>query len=191
VTQGNLNNNHLYLTEVLDLFPLDVIGGSNRKRVAPRLVRILWGGGSVDTDIVCDKQIFRRRGWVAKFFAKYRIEAGDSVLLERLEPYLYRLSRVDTTVVVPDREKEIPMPPPPVGVACSVCGAGCAEGACPILSRGLGGANWLKDPVLLCAGCYSHLRNDPGRSPARRAGRVRVEEAVSFWFHGAGLTEKG
>jgi hypothetical protein len=95
VTQGNLNNSHLYLTEVLDLFPEDVFGGPDEARAAPRTVRVEWGAEAVDTDIVRDKNIFRRRGWVARFCSANRLLAGDKVLLEQLEPYVYRISRAD------------------------------------------------------------------------------------------------
>jgi hypothetical protein len=93
VTQGNLNNNHLYLTKALDLFPSDVIGGCNAGRAASRCVRVHWGGGVVETDIDRSKNIFRKRAWLGKFFRANGVRAGDQVLLERLEPYVYRLSK--------------------------------------------------------------------------------------------------
>jgi hypothetical protein len=30
ITEGNLNNNHLYLSGLMDMFPDDVVGGPNR-----------------------------------------------------------------------------------------------------------------------------------------------------------------
>jgi hypothetical protein len=93
VTQGNLDNAHLYLTEVLDLFPADVLGGPNETHAAPRTVRVVWGSEVVETDIDRDKKIFRRRDWVRRFFDANRITAGDRVLLEQLEPYQYRVSK--------------------------------------------------------------------------------------------------
>jgi hypothetical protein len=47
----------------------------------------------VETDIVSDKKIFRKRGWVRRFCAANQLQAGDKVLLEQLSPYLYRVSR--------------------------------------------------------------------------------------------------
>jgi hypothetical protein len=90
VTQGNLDNNHVYLTDVLDLFPQDAFGGPNAARVG-RCVRVLFGDDSIETDIVQARRIFRRRGWLRRFFADNRIRAGDRLLLEQLEPYVYRL----------------------------------------------------------------------------------------------------
>ena len=93
VTQGNINNSHLYLKQVMDLFPADVLGGANSSQAAPQTVRILWGNEAVDTDIDRSKVIFRRRSWVARFLKENRIRAGDHVLLEQLGPYLYRVSK--------------------------------------------------------------------------------------------------
>ena len=93
VTQGNLDNHHLYLTEVLDIFPEDVFGGPDIAQEASRTVRVQWGSEVVDTDIDRTKNIFRKRGWVGGFFDANRILAGDRILLEQVEPYLYRVSK--------------------------------------------------------------------------------------------------
>ncbi len=93
VTQGNLDNNHLYLTEVLDIFPEDVFGGPDVTHEASRIVRVQWGDEVVDTDIDRTKNIFRKRGWVGEFFGANRVQAGDRILLEQVEPYLYRVSK--------------------------------------------------------------------------------------------------
>jgi len=93
ITQGNLDNRHMYLTECMDLFPADAIGGPDGEQAAPRTVRVEYGSEAVDTDIVRDKHIFRRRGWVRGFFAATGLTAGDQVLLEQIEPYRYRVSK--------------------------------------------------------------------------------------------------
>ncbi|HWG41758.1 MAG TPA: hypothetical protein VN688_03160 [Gemmataceae bacterium] len=51
VTQGNIDNNHLYLTELLDVFPEDVFGGSDESHAASRTVRVQWSTEVVETDI--------------------------------------------------------------------------------------------------------------------------------------------
>ena len=51
VTQGNLDNHHLYLAKILDFFPEDVLGGSNFGQCARRMVRVHWGNEVVETDI--------------------------------------------------------------------------------------------------------------------------------------------
>jgi len=188
VTRGNVNNRHLYLTEVLDLFPEDALGGENRRSAAPRTVRVLWGDQAIDTDIVRDKHIFRRRKWVRLFFEANRIQDGDRVLLEQLGPYLYRVSPLSAeqpgyaALLGADSDKVAP-PGEPLTDAptCPTCGGVLGDAAGAILSRGLGGPHWLKVPVMLCGGCHSLL----GQVPTSAAGRdlqARVEAAVSFWF---------
>jgi len=93
ITQGNLDNSHMYLTRVMDIFPADVMGGNNKMHSAPKTVCVYWGDDRVDTDIVRDKHMFRRRGWVRRFFEANRIAAGDRVLLEQLGPYVCRVSK--------------------------------------------------------------------------------------------------
>ena len=92
ITQGNLGNRHMTLTECMDIFPADVFSLSDGSHVASRTVRVHFGKEWVDTDIVRDKNIFYRRGWVRDFFAKSGIVAGDRVLLEQLDLYSYRVS---------------------------------------------------------------------------------------------------
>jgi hypothetical protein len=90
--QSNLSHGHIYLAECMDLFPSDVVGGANKKSAALKAVQIDFGSGSVDTDVVGNKKIFRRRGWVRRFFAENHLRAGDRIVLERLKPYSYRVS---------------------------------------------------------------------------------------------------
>ena len=94
VTGGNLQNNHMHLAGALDIFPPDVIGGTNKLQSAPRTVRIECGREIVETDIVRDKKIFRKRGWIGRFYKDYRVQPGDCLLLEQLSPYVYRVSLV-------------------------------------------------------------------------------------------------
>jgi hypothetical protein len=110
VTQGNLNNNHLYLTEILDLFPADVIGGPRTELSARHNVLIICDHETIATDIVSDKNIFRQRSWLGRFFRNHRLQAGDQVRLEKLEPYLYRLSPVSREPATP----LLGVPAPPV-----------------------------------------------------------------------------
>jgi hypothetical protein len=90
VTQGNLDNGSLCVTDLRNLFPEDVFGKSAQP--ARRTVRVIWGDEVVETDIVRSKNIFRRRTW-GRFFDAQRIQVGNRILLEQLEPYLYRISK--------------------------------------------------------------------------------------------------
>lgn len=92
LTQGNINNDHLYLTSIYDLFPATSIGGGSEADVAPQLLEVHSGiGAPVMTDIAGDKKIFRRRGWVGDFFAVHKLAAGDSVVVEETGPNRYHV----------------------------------------------------------------------------------------------------
>jgi hypothetical protein len=92
INQANLDHGHIYLADCMDLFPPDVVGGANKTVSAPRTVQIDFGSGQVNTDVVRDKRIFRKRGWLRRFFADNSLAPGDRVVLERLGPYSYRVS---------------------------------------------------------------------------------------------------
>lgn len=84
LTQGNINNNHLYLTEILSMFQASAIGGPNDTERAPLLLEIHCGiGNPVATDIAGDKKIFRKRAWVREFFDAHKLKAGDRVVVEK------------------------------------------------------------------------------------------------------------
>lgn len=92
VTQANLDHHHLYLADIRDFFPADAIGGPSKLTPAFCPVRIEWSDGeTVETDIAGDKFIFRSRAWLAAFFKRYCIRAGDHLILERLDHHTYRL----------------------------------------------------------------------------------------------------
>lgn len=94
INDANLRNNHFYLRPLIDRFPADVIGGSNKSSAAPRDVIIDWGGPEpVRTDIDGkDKKFFRARGWIGAFYKLNRARAGDLVVIEEVAPYRYRVS---------------------------------------------------------------------------------------------------
>ena len=84
LTQGNIDNNHLYLSSVIDFFPSDSIGGSNSSDLASRVLEIYSGiAPPVRTDITSSKKIFRRRSWVGEFFKAHNLVAGDCVVIEK------------------------------------------------------------------------------------------------------------
>jgi hypothetical protein len=94
INDANLRNNHFYLRPLIDRFPADVIGGSNKTEAALRDVTIDWGGPEpVRTDIDGkDKKFFRARGWIGAFYKLNRAQAGDLVVIEETAPYRYRVS---------------------------------------------------------------------------------------------------
>ena len=78
LTQGNLNNDHFYLTSCLAMFPSDSIGGSNAMEKANRLLKLQpVGGEELETDIDGTKNIFRKRAWVSAMFQRANAKSGD------------------------------------------------------------------------------------------------------------------
>lgn len=92
ITQGNIENSHIYLRGFLDQFPADTIGGSNQASMAPRQVSVDYGGGvPIMTDLDGSKKFFRNRSLARDFFVLHSARAGDIAVLEQLAPYRYRL----------------------------------------------------------------------------------------------------
>lgn len=93
ITQGNIDNNHIYLRTFFEKFPADAIGGSNRASAAQREISVDWGGTTVVmTDLDGAKKFFRKRSWIREFFEKHGARAGDKVTVEEIAPYRYRLA---------------------------------------------------------------------------------------------------
>lgn len=83
LTQGNINNNHLYLASIIDFFPKSSIGGSNEDAEANTKLEIHCGiGEAVFTDIAGDKNIFRKRTWVREFLEIHKLSSGDKIIIE-------------------------------------------------------------------------------------------------------------
>lgn len=88
LSTGNLNNNHFYLTDFLNAFPSDTIGGKNADQAAEGSLTIEWGGPTPEiSDIDLSKRMFRKRGWVRKFFAASGAKEGDIVVVSLIAPY--------------------------------------------------------------------------------------------------------
>jgi hypothetical protein len=91
ITQGNIDNNHIYLRSFIEKFPADAIGGSSQS-LAAREVIVDWGGDAVvQTDLDGTKKFFRKRSWVRTFFERNGAVAGDEVSIEETGSYSYRV----------------------------------------------------------------------------------------------------
>ena len=91
LTQGNINNDHLYLSSVIDFFPSLAIGGSNEHELGS-LLEINYGiNQPVFTDIAGDKKIFRKRSWVGEFFQSHALFAGSRVVIEKTGANRYHI----------------------------------------------------------------------------------------------------
>lgn len=92
LTQGNINNSHIYLGAVMALFPTDVIGGGSKAVAATEVVEVHHGTGDPAlTDIDGVKNIFRSRDWEQGFFALHQLGDGDSVVIERTDERRYHV----------------------------------------------------------------------------------------------------
>ncbi len=82
LTQGNINNSHFYLRDLISDFSAEIIGGGSR---ASRTVSITWDCSTlVSTDIDGAKKIFHERSWVKSFFERNAARPGDVVeIIER------------------------------------------------------------------------------------------------------------
>ncbi|MBD3669244.1 MAG: hypothetical protein HUJ29_00585 [Gammaproteobacteria bacterium] len=97
LTEGNINNHHLYLSSVIEFFPKTSIGGSNSKEEASELLEIHSGiEQPVLTDIAGDKKIFRKRSWVREFFEVHDIKPGDRIIIEHTGGNRYHVYPVRT-----------------------------------------------------------------------------------------------
>jgi len=79
ITAGNLKNNSLYVTSVLDRFPEWTIGGANKAEAARPITLVLHDGPTVETDIVGPRKLLRTRVW-GSWFRKHRAKPKDRVV---------------------------------------------------------------------------------------------------------------
>ena len=97
VTGGNIRNHHINLRGAFGLFPGDAFGGASEDASAtPISLRV--GAETVMTDIDETKAIFRKRGIIRRFFEAEGIVEGDLLMVERIDPRTYCLSKVSKRV---------------------------------------------------------------------------------------------
>ena len=88
VTTGNIRNNSLYVTHVIDQFPEWSRGGKNRKSAAKSLTLMLHDGPTVQTDIVAPRNMLRTRVW-GTWFRKHGVKPGDRVVFTPMDEASY------------------------------------------------------------------------------------------------------
>jgi hypothetical protein len=96
LTQGNLDNNHLYLSSVIGFFPAESIGGPNASEIGTQVEIHCGIAEPVFTDIAGDKKIFRKRSWVGEFFKSHSLSAGSKVIIEKTGANRYHIYPVRT-----------------------------------------------------------------------------------------------
>lgn len=93
VNDANLRNDHIYLTEILSIFPLACIGGKNSATQGTELKITYKVNGiskSFMTDIAGDKKIFRKRGkttGTGMLLADLNVKAGDRLIFKRIDDF--------------------------------------------------------------------------------------------------------
>lgn len=85
LTEGNVRNGHFYLRECRDLLPTDCIGGGSKAELRRSVTVQFEPGPTVDTDVDGTKMLFRNRRAQREFLEASAAEAGDIVILERLD----------------------------------------------------------------------------------------------------------
>lgn len=83
ITQGNIDNSHIYLRSALALVPEDAIGGTNAAAPGKPITVTFMPGSTVKTDLPEDKLFLRCRAEVGEFFRRSKISDGDFVLFVR------------------------------------------------------------------------------------------------------------
>lgn len=84
LTGGNIRNNHIYLTKVMDLFPAKFIGGANKAEAADEnLLLDVGSGNKFETDIDGKKKIFRSRAALKAFYKSFDVFEGDTVVITK------------------------------------------------------------------------------------------------------------
>ncbi len=104
ISQGNLNQKHVYLRTVLPFFPSDSIGGSDGSQPAERSLTLSFERVGVVTTDIAGEDIHKRSGrskhfifrvrsatW-RSFFEAFGAKAGDEVVISRDAPYAYSIA---------------------------------------------------------------------------------------------------
>ncbi len=131
VTEGNIENNHLYLSGHCDFFPPQSHGASSKRNGEGHLLTLHIDGlpKAVKTDLASRgnrRFIFRKRGWVRRFFERNEIRPGDVVAIEKLSEFEYRVYPFESKSV--RAGTRIPDHWPPIsheGPTCIDLFAGC------------------------------------------------------------------
>lgn len=97
LTQGNLKNNHVYLSRHLGFFPDDTRGGTNKAAGIGKLITLTFDGltGDTETDIDPKHKIFRKRDRWSEFFQRHNLKAGDRIVIEKTASYYYLVGVAD------------------------------------------------------------------------------------------------
>ncbi len=96
VTSGNLRNNSLYVTGVLDRFPESTIGGPNKSEAGAPVTLMLHDGPTLETDIVGPRNLLRTRRW-GDWFRRHGARSGDHVVFTPVDDVTFFVALARTT----------------------------------------------------------------------------------------------
>ena len=94
LSEANIANRHFYLRSILEFFPPEAVGGSDKTQTADRLLTVRYQPGlTVDTDIAGPNRdslqkrsshlFFRDRASVRDFFVRSGARGGDTLIIRR------------------------------------------------------------------------------------------------------------
>lgn len=96
ITAGNIKNNTLYATDVIDRFPEWCIGGAKKADAGRPITLMLHEGPTVRTDIVEGRKLFRTRVW-GGWFRAHGVKPGDRVIFSPVDEATYFVGLVRRT----------------------------------------------------------------------------------------------
>ena len=92
ITPGGYKNNYILLSDILDFFPPELIGGPNGDEAGQQAIIYFGISDPVRADIDGEKKFFRVRGPLTRrFFEAHKLEAGDRVIFEKVGKHEYHL----------------------------------------------------------------------------------------------------
>ncbi len=93
ITAGNLKNNTLYVTDVMDRIPPWAVGGASKTDAGEPITLMLHEGPTVRTDIVGSRKLIRSRVWGA-WFRTHGVKPGDRVIFTPIDGTTYLVGLV-------------------------------------------------------------------------------------------------
>ncbi|MDF2797548.1 MAG: hypothetical protein K0R85_292 [Devosia sp.] len=109
LTDGNVRNGHFYLKSILEFFPPEAIGGSDKSQMSKVILTVDYRPGSkaTTTDITGPNRLsnekrsshcfFRERAPTREFFRRSGAVGGDTVVIERISPMHFAVSLMKAT----------------------------------------------------------------------------------------------
>jgi hypothetical protein len=92
ITDGGYKNDYILLSDILDFFPVELIGGSNGDEAGQKATIYFGISEPVRADIDGKKKFFRVRGPLTRrFFEAHQLRPGDRVIFEKVGDLEYHL----------------------------------------------------------------------------------------------------